>query len=194
MMNAKTYLDHQVSELTSIKSAAESHFGELTDEQLNWQPTPGKWSISQNLEHLNITGKTYLNEIREAIKAGKNLESKGTAFKYSLLGKWFIKMMQPKSAFKVTTFKNIDPGPTFKGRQSLEEFLELQGTINTFLEEAYTVDINRPKIQSPVFPLFKFKLGEAFEIVLTHEKRHLMQAQGVMKTLGFPTAKEAVNP
>ena len=191
-MDSQSFLDGLISELTSIKSAAETHFGNLTDEQLNWQPQPEKWSISQNLEHLILTGELYLTEIREAIKEGKNMDHKGLTFKYSWFGKFFVNSLKPNPKFKVTTFKNIDPGKSGRGRDSLDVFIEFQDKIKPFLEEAYQVDINRIKIKSPVFPLIRLKLGEAFEAVLTHEKRHLLQAQGVMKTLDFPTAKEAV--
>ncbi len=191
-MNVKTFLDQQTSNLLSIKQTARDNFGDLTDHQLNWKPAPEKWSISQNLEHLNITTTLYLDEIREAIKAGKNKDVAGRDFQYSWLGKWFVQLMKPQSRFRFKAFKVIKPGEEAKGKQSLEEFLSLQDEIYNFLIEAYNVDIKAMRVQSPVFPMLKLRLGEAFEAVINHEQRHLMQANGVIKTLEFPLAK-AVN-
>ncbi len=191
-MDSNTFLDDQISAVGEIKRCAETNFSHLSDHQFDWQPKPGKWSISQNFEHLSITSQAYLNEIREAIKLGMNQKKISRDFQYSLKGKWFIKMMEPGSRFKLKTFKKIEPGIDFKGKESLDRFLTVQDEILNFLNEAYSVDLKSMKIQSPIFPMLNFRLGEAFEVILAHERRHLNQALNVTKTLEFPLAK-AVN-
>lgn len=191
-MNTQTFLDQQISSLSTIKQTAQDQFGNLTDHQLNWKPKPDKWSISQNLEHLNVTTTLYLDEIREAIKAGKNQDQPIADFQYSWLGKWFVQLMKPQSRFRFKAFKMIKPGEDGKGKQSLEGFLSLQDELYNFLKEAHHVDIKAMRVQSPVFPMLKLRLGEAFEAVINHETRHIMQAQGVIKTLEFPLS-QAVN-
>jgi hypothetical protein len=43
-------------------------------------------------------------------------------------------------------------------------------------------------IQSPVAPVAFYSMLDAFRIIVTHERRHLLQAQRVTQSPGFPTA------
>ena len=43
-----------------------SAFSGLSAAQMNWRPQPGKWSIAQNLEHLNF-GYPYFDTIASSI-------------------------------------------------------------------------------------------------------------------------------
>jgi hypothetical protein len=47
-------------ELIANDQAAQAVAAGLTDEQLNWQPAQGSWSVGQCLEHLCITNEAYL--------------------------------------------------------------------------------------------------------------------------------------
>ncbi len=56
------------TDLTANDETAMRLLAGLTDEQLNWQPTPGTWSVGQCLDHLCITNETYLPPISVALK------------------------------------------------------------------------------------------------------------------------------
>jgi len=185
-MNPKAFLDDLINEISSIRRAADLHFGQLSEEQLNWRPPSGKWSISQHFTHLNLLNQLYSEEIREALKAGKDQDRKAGNFHYSLLGQWFVNLMKPNSRFSFKAFKAVQPTANGEGRKSLTDFFELQDQLLLFLKEAYDVDLVKNKIGSPVFALLKLRLGEAFEVVIVHEKRHLLHAQAVVKNPDFP--------
>jgi hypothetical protein len=42
------------------------------------------------------------------------------------------------------------------------------------------------KVRSPVVPLIRFSLGASFAIQAAHEKRHLQQAEDVLRLAQFP--------
>ena len=52
---------------------AEAHalVGSLTDVQANWRPKPGAWSVLENLTHLTLTNRVYVNAIEEATRRGR---------------------------------------------------------------------------------------------------------------------------
>jgi uncharacterized damage-inducible protein DinB len=55
------------ADLDANDQAAKKLVAELTEEQLNWQPAPGSWSVGQCLEHLSITNEAYLPPISVAV-------------------------------------------------------------------------------------------------------------------------------
>ncbi len=55
------------ADLDANDQFAKKLVAELTDEQLNWQPAPGPWSVGQCLEHLSITNEAYLPPISVAV-------------------------------------------------------------------------------------------------------------------------------
>ena len=190
-MEHKTFISQLINDVTNIKSEAEDNFSYLSEEQLDWKPTSKEWSISQNLTHLNLTTGLYLESIREAIKMGKNTDERPKGFHYSLMGKWFIQLMKPNARLSLKAFKPIQPGPDGEGSKSLSDFYDSQDQLLTFLKEAYDVDLVKNRVQSPVMSFFKMRLGEAFEAVIVHEKRHLKQAQQVFKHVDFPVSNQA---
>src|SRR5436309_15913193 len=55
------------ADLDAHDQAARKLVAELTEQQLNWQPAPGSWSVGQCLEHLCITNEAYLPPISVAV-------------------------------------------------------------------------------------------------------------------------------
>ena len=60
------------ADLDANDQAAKKLVAELTEEQLNWQPAPGSWSVCQCLEHLRITNEAYLPPISVAVNEKPN--------------------------------------------------------------------------------------------------------------------------
>ena len=79
-----------------------------SDEVLNWKINPEKWSILENLEHLNRYGDFYLPEIQKRIEESSRKPS--SEFKSGILGNYFAKSMLPKEKLnKMKTFTNMNP-------------------------------------------------------------------------------------
>jgi hypothetical protein len=47
-------------------------------------------------------------------------------------------------------------------------------------------DWGKIKITSPFMKLMTYKLSDGFQVIVEHEKRHIRQAERVMKTETFP--------
>src|ERR1700731_3017886 len=76
-------------ELSANDQTAQALVAELTEEQLNWQPAPGSWSVGQCLEHLCITNEAYLPPISVAVN--EKSDSPVEQITPGWFGRWFIR-------------------------------------------------------------------------------------------------------
>jgi len=52
-------LDAYLSDLEILTEEIRSAFSNLDTEQINWKPSPKKWSVAQCLDHLIVTSQSY---------------------------------------------------------------------------------------------------------------------------------------
>ncbi|HAS43405.1 MAG TPA: hypothetical protein DCS93_23195 [Microscillaceae bacterium] len=168
-----------------LKVAKES-FDHLTEEELYWQPAPGKWSVGECLEHLNITSRNYMPKIKVGIQQGleKGWQAQGI-FKTGLIGQNFTNSFrldennQPRR--RVKTFKSFEPNNLPQRNPRVrEEFAENMAQFIAQIDQAAQVNLNKVKITSAIGPIFRFRLGDVFRFLNVHTHRHLIQAQRVV--------------
>jgi hypothetical protein len=100
-------LDENTANIEKAKSVTAG----LSAAQMNWRPQPGKWSIAQNLDHLN-RGARHLDTIASSIAAARANGIIGNGpFRYGWLSSWMVKSMEspPKRKFKAA--KLYTPSP-----------------------------------------------------------------------------------
>ena len=159
----------------------------LSEEQLNWTSSPDKWSIAQCLEHLSVSTHSFEQYLPAAIKRGREKYPMSSAIAYrpSLIGGWLIKQLMPESTRKVPAPKAFRPSQSaIKG--SLENFLTHQDAFLNFVKEAGQLDYNKTRLRSPVTPLMRYSMADAFVVIVVHGRRHLAQAWRMRETPGFP--------
>ena len=64
--------------------------------------------------------------------------------------------------------------------ETISKFLAYQQELLTLLEQAKSKNINQRKVPVEFFKLMKMKIGDALAFVITHEQRHILQAQTVL--------------
>lgn len=172
-----------------IRQTSQENFAGLTKEQLNWQPGEKKWSIGQCLAHLIKINRAYCDAIRNKLDTSANAATNGQApFQHSLMGRLFIKLMDPRSSLKMPAPPAMRPDVQTFEPSVVQEFIDQQAEIAELLTKAGEYDFTRVKIPSPFFGLLKFRLGEIFDVVVKHEQRHVQQAKRVMQAEGFPAS------
>jgi len=57
---------------------------------------------------------------------------------------------------------------------------------NTYGAGNVIYDVNRIRFKNPFVPLIRFTVGTGLEIVSQHESRHLLQAERIRESPGFP--------
>jgi hypothetical protein len=162
----------------------------LTDEQFNWRPAPGKWSIAECISHLNVVGWRHLPKFDEAMSRAHRHKLYGSGpFHYGYVGRWMIRSSEPPVKTRMKAPKSAAPLSFRPRRELLREFGELQEEFAERIRLANGLDLARVKVESPFLRMFKFSLGVGFAFLLAHERRHLWQAGQVRDDARFrPTA------
>jgi len=161
----------------------------LSEDQLNWKPAPGSWSIAQCLEHLTAATEGFDQYFEKAIASGREKRSVDGTIPYrpTRLGGWLIKQLVPEATRKVPAPKIFRPAESSSIEGALERFLQQQERFVKFVKDATGIDYNKTKLRSPVTPLMRYSLADAFVLTVVHGRRHLGQAQQVRETPGFPS-------
>jgi len=159
----------------------------LSNAQLNWKPAPEKWSIAQCLDHLAVTSHKFDGYFSDALARGRKKwpVSTGPAYRPSFMGGWLIKLVNPEGGRNLTAPKVFRPSESSID-QPLEKFLKQQERFIQFVQKTKGVDYNRMRIRSPVTPLIRYSLADAFVVTVVHGRRHLAQARRVLEASDFP--------
>lgn len=155
----------------------------LTPEQLNWKPSPEKWSVGQCVEHLAISNEVYLGPIADALAGPPS----GSVDEITpgWFGRWFIRnYIAPSPQTKrARAPKQIAPVLSRVEPTILERFLNGNRGMRELVTRAAGYDVNRLRFRNPFIPLIRFTVGTGFEITSKHEDRHLLQAERVAASM-----------
>ncbi|MDX1906037.1 MAG: DinB family protein [Bacteroidia bacterium] len=163
--------------------AFEATFGALTPEQLNWKPNPDTWSIGQVIHHLIVINSTYF-PVLDALRAGtyRTPWHGRMGFLTRFFGNFVLSSVQPDRKMRIKTFPIWEPATSDIPGDILRQFRSHQQDLGASMDAASDLVSGGAVISSPANAVIVYTLGTAFEIILTHEARHLAQAEE-LKTL-----------
>jgi hypothetical protein len=170
------------STLSDISRQYLSEFGSLTNEQLNWKPNSTVWSIAQNLDHLIVTNESYY-PVLASLKAGtyKTPFIAKIGFIVSFLGKTVLNAVQPDRKKKMKTFPTWEPTASNVNSDILNRFQNHQIELIQKIDGAKELIEKGVVISSPANKNIVYKLETAFDIIVSHEQRHLEQAKEILR-------------
>ena len=188
-LESKDLLQTIAGETELLNDSARQLVADLNNEQLNWKPAPDSWSIAQCLDHLTLASEKFDQYFKGAIARAreKNRPVTTPAYRPTAVGGWLIKQMLPEATRKVRAPKVFKPAEGSSIKDPLARFLHQQQVFLSFVQDARGIDYNKTKLRSPVTPLMRYSLADAFVITVVHGWRHLAQARRVRETPGFPT-------
>ena len=173
-------LDENTANIEKAKSLTAG----LSSAPMNWRPQPGKWSIAQNLAHLNF-GYPYFDTLASSIAAARAKGITGTGpFRYGWLSSWFMKSMEPPPKRKYKAFKSNAPSPDVDAAKALADYLRNTARLTELIQKADGLDLARAK--TPFLKWAKMPLGALLTHMTTHDRRHLWQAAQVRNDPNFP--------
>lgn len=177
-----------VVEAEKNSDEARSLVAGLSNGQLSWTSAPNSWSIAQCLDHLAITSKAFDSYFTSAINRGRDKWPVSSAIPYrpSWVGGWLIKQVLPETTRKVPSPKVFRPSQSPAIEDALDKFLRQQVEFLSFVGQAEGFDYNKTRLRSPVTPLMRYSLADAFVVTVVHGWRHLAQARRVREAPGFP--------
>lgn len=187
-LESKNLLQTIIAEAERNNAAARQLVSGLDEDQMNWKPAPEKWSIAQCLDHLAVTSNKFEPYLTAAIARGREKWPADSAplYRPTLMGGWLIKQVVPETGRNLPAPKVFRPSQSSKIHGALEIFLKQQERFLEFVRKTDGIDYNRTRLRSPVTPLMRYSLADAFVVTVVHGQRHLAQARRVREAAGFP--------
>ena len=164
------------------RAQVEATAAPLDDVTFAQRPEAHRWSFGECLEHLALINTIYLDAIDatigrargdDALRAGKRSRRHGW------LGDAFVRSMEPPPRMKSGAVKGTKPLQRPRS-EVLTEFLAAQDRLIRTIGEARELDLARVRMRSPFFKLLRLSLGQAFGVLLAHNRRHIWQADGAL--------------
>lgn len=157
----------------------------LSGDQLNWKPSPDRWSIGQCLDHLLVSTEVYLPTMSNALDGRDS--SPVEVITPGWLGRLFIhtfiepatQRVRGRAPGKIRPAKAVAP-------DILDRFLRSNDLARAFVRRASAHDVNRIRFVNPFVPLLRFTVGTGIEVLWRHQHRHLGQAERVRQAAAFP--------
>jgi hypothetical protein len=160
----------------------------LAPAQLAWKYSPDRWSIGECLAHLNTTAELYLGALDRAMATGRarGLTGRGPFRHGWVVNFFFIRALEPPVRMKLKAPPKFQPviGPDASGQ--IQQFLDLQDELLERVQEANGLHLAQVRVVSPVARFLRMSLGQAFQAVAAHQRRHLLQARRVRDEKEFP--------
>ncbi len=157
----------------------------LTTAQLNWKPSPQEWSVGQCLDHLCVANDVYLASIARSFEG--HAPAAVSDITPGWFGRWFIRAyIEPsevtkrgRAPRKIVPASSVDPS-------ILDRFLATNQALRDHVRRASGYDVNRIRFKNPFVTGIRFTVGTGFEILVRHQRRHLLQAERVVARPDFP--------
>lgn len=182
-----------VAEVDANLSHLETIAHGLTQEQFNWRPGPGRWSIGGCIAHLNFQ-QIDLPSIEAAIARGRarNITGQGP-FTLGLLSRKWVASQDLPVTRKFKAAKRFSPPSEVDLGNALTEYRRIQAELRRLMQNADGLHLGKVRVLLPALPsavrwLFKMPLGALFALGTAHDRRHLWQAEQVRSDPAFPQA------
>jgi hypothetical protein len=155
-------------------------FSNLNEEQLNLQPNSSTWSIAQNLAHLIVINESYFPILTELHNKTYHAPFHAKfSFIVGFFGKFVLNSVEPSRHKKMKTFPIWEPQQSVVSADIIERFVVHQEKLKKAFENAADLLSRNAVIHSPASKVIVYKLATAFDIIVTHETRHINQAKEV---------------
>jgi len=187
-MREQTYpadLQSILNELDRTDAEARQLVSTLSEAQINWQPDGGSgWSVAQCLEHLAQSTALYVPALQTAVsKARTYAAAPRKPIQPGWLAQLFIRELEPPAKRKIKAQKKVTPAAQLNSSEVLRSFIAAHDQVRSLIAEARELDLNRIRFRNPFLRIFPWTVGAGLIIIGAHDRRHLWQAQQVLKTM-----------
>ena len=149
----------------------------LTDAQGVWREEPGRWSVSECLDHLARINRVYLAAMGEpARRAQQAGHTRRRPARPGIIGRWFVRTMEPPVSMKMKAPSGTEPRPAPPLTDALAAFLASQDDVRRFIADYGHLDLARVRFPNPFVTGIRFSLATGLHVVPAHDRRHLSQA------------------
>ena len=183
MSTLKLVAEDQIQRVNILLREVEA-LEKLPPEILMQKPNAKSWSMLEVLEHMNIAYEIYRPRIEKALKELPDRANEQSEFKAHTFPKLFIHMIKPKGKerkWKIKTLKRFEPNVYSTSvvpeeiTQLFQRFYENKAHLKQAILDSRYKQVEQKRIVSAIGPIVKFYLPEAYEFIVSHAERHLLQ-------------------
>lgn len=194
-MNTDTTLSPQLRalavEFEAARRRAHAVAHGLGADDWGFRPDPERWSIAEQILHLNLASRAYLPVIDEALAAGRANGTCGDGpYRRDFLGWMFARLVEPPVRLRIKTTEPFVPVHLAPPDEALREFDEWQDRLVAVLPHAAGLALDRIEVASPYDPRLQMNLYSFLCTIPAHQRRHLWLAERTRKTLAQADALE----
>lgn len=181
---AASELDNYRRQFQQIREQGAELAAGLTEEQFNWRPAAGEWSIEECLAHLVIVGHVQVRTITGAVDLGLARGIKGSGpFEYGHIDRFIVGLAEPPVRTPLPAPRRFQPLHGQPVTAVLPTFTHIQDMFLFQLDRAEGLDLRRIRVPSTITRWVKMSLGAIFQLAAAHERRHIEQARRVRSRL-----------
>jgi hypothetical protein len=102
------------------------------------------------------------------------------------LSRYFLKKAEPPVSLKIKAPSKIQPPSTISKNDALAHFQQSNVDVRQFTIETAGLDLCSIRFKNPFVPLLNFTVATGLLVIAAHNRRHLWQAEQVVKREDFP--------
>jgi hypothetical protein len=157
----------------------------LSIEQLRWRPDLRGWSVAECLDHLNLTIDLYLPKIEEAILSGRRREAPANCSHCDQAETEALKRFEPPVTVAGPAPRATMPQAAIDPDWLVERFHFTRDCYAEKVRESAGINVMQVRILEPVYPAIR-TLGGTLALIAAHDRRHMWQAERVIRSPRFP--------
>jgi hypothetical protein len=180
-------LQETVRQYQELARRFESLVEGLSLEQFNWRPSPDRWSIAQNFDHLNREAREQVPVVAALIKRGRREQVIGQGpFRHPWFGSWYIGFLEPPYKVKIPTLQRFVPPSALTFEAVVPELMGWHDRFIDLAAQANGLQLSRLKAKLTYLNdgMPSLSLGQWLRYLAAHERRHLWQIEQIV--LGAP--------
>lgn len=186
-MTDEVFINNILQKGKEAKEKARIAFSGISPAQLNWKPSPEKWSIAQCLDHLVVSDSSYFPELEKIITGTyrMNFWEKFNPFT-GIMGRLMKDRLQELPKVKMKAPKKIQPSSSEIDTDIIERYHKNLDRFLEYISNCRTIDLDKTIITSPIASVVTYSLRDAMQFLIQHEHRHINQAIRVKADANFP--------
>jgi hypothetical protein len=174
-----------LEEVDALDRAAETLVAPLSDEQFHWRPDQGRaWGVAECFDHLATINVLYGGAIGQAVEEARRRGLVGGGpIAPTFLGERFIRSLEPPVKLRARAPASVKPRGVGSRAEILAAYHASHDRFRDLVRRCGEIDVNRAKFPNPFFPLFNVRVGTGLRVITAHDRRHLWQAEQVVKRM-----------
>lgn len=168
-----------IDEFKTAQSRLHALARRIPDTQWGERSAPGRWSVSENVEHLNMFSARYLPIMTDLVHEARALGLPAPEWYHRGVMGWMLWRMMPPPVrmMRGKAIPSFVPNATLAPQEVRDRFDRFQHELIGLTASADGLPIDKVMMTSPVAPGVRYNLFAAFGILARHQHRHLWQAE-----------------